>query len=73
MSTIQVKKTTMGYSAAMQRPRCANCALREEHWEDRSPKDVLTLRCKPGGFLTTPWAICDQYQIPSTTKSGASK
>ena len=73
MSTIAVKKSTMGFEAAMQRPRCANCQQRDERWEDGHPKDVMTLHCKAGGFITTPWAICDQYQNTSTTKSGANK
>ena len=66
MSTIAVKKVTMGFKYAMQRPRCANCAQREESCEDHHPKDAMTLRCKPGGFITTAWAICDEYQANTT-------
>jgi hypothetical protein len=59
MSTIQVKKSTMGYSTAISRPRCANCANREG---DRTYRNEVAIRCKKGGFMTAAWAMCDQYQ-----------
>ncbi len=61
MGTIQTKKDAMGFTSAQQRPRCANCAQRDERWEDRHPKDVMTLHCKPGGFITKAWAICNHH------------
>lgn len=62
MGTIAVKQNVMGYLNANARARCANCSKRDERWEDRSPKDVLTLHCKSGGFMVTAWAVCNEYE-----------
>jgi hypothetical protein len=62
MSTIANAQRSMGFTPAMGRPRCANCNLRDERWQDRAPKDTMSLYCKQGGFGTTAYAVCSKYQ-----------
>lgn len=65
MSGIANAKAGMGWVAANARPACGNCGqVRVEHPDRRSPD----LRCV-SGFLTSRYAICDQYVAMTLTGS----
>jgi hypothetical protein len=68
MSTIAIKQRTMGYQAANQRARCANCS----HAEEMS-KSPFSLHCANGGFMVTAYAICREHVISDRAASPAVK
>ncbi|MBB5204413.1 hypothetical protein HNQ51_001727 [Inhella inkyongensis] len=72
MSGIAAAKAGMGYQAATERPRCANCLYSAQEYVDRMPPyDRSGLRCRRGGYLVTAYAVCSQYQAKSPTKKEA--
>jgi len=58
MSSIQVAQRSMGFKTSAERPRCGTC--RQCELRDTRGKDGW--RCKLGGFMVSPYAICDKYE-----------
>ena len=71
MSGIENAKKGMGWVNANARPACGNCAkVNQAQAPEGYAKWYPSLRCGPGGFLTTRYAICDQYE-PMMLTGGA--
>jgi hypothetical protein len=68
MSTIDNAKKAMGWMHPNQRQSCGNCqhvVVSESH--------RMELRCKPGGFFTPRYAICDDYVTMALTDGSVPK
>lgn len=61
MSTILVKKNSMGFRSASQRRACKNCINGLRMPSPDVPTDV-TWRCEKGGFLVSAMAVCNQHE-----------
>lgn len=58
MSSIEVAQRAMGFKTSSERPRCGNC----RNCEPRNCYGRDGFRCKVGGFMVSPFAICDKHE-----------
>lgn len=58
MASIEVAQRAMGFKTSSERQRCGNC----RQCEQREVRGKDGLRCKLGGFLVSPYAVCDKYE-----------
>ena len=59
-SYFEQAKTRQGFVAAMQRPRCGNCAHGVEQFGDRP--NVSGWSCRLGGFFCSAHAACQAHE-----------
>lgn len=58
MSSIQVAQRSMGFKTSSERERCGNC----RNGEFQNTSGRVGLRCKVGGFMVSPYAICTKHE-----------
>jgi hypothetical protein len=58
MSSIEVAQRSMGFKTSSERERCGNC----RNSESRQYYGRDGLRCRVGGFMVGPYAVCQKYE-----------